>query len=188
MKSKANTNEVSPHKPTRRIFSSWCERYLEKTRPTTSKARARIRQAIETMTAKDAVVDWIGISGGPWATAQGLSDYQTSHSVKIPLALDASGELFRAFGVRDIPTSVLIDSNGRIVSLISPEQRSLELIIKEALRPITLKYTPSELWYLPRRLAAPVCSLSRPSSHLCAPGSASARSTNRLKRAPRKFV
>jgi peroxiredoxin len=100
------------------FFSSWCEWYLEKTRPGTSKACARRRVEIEKIAGKASNVDWLGIAGGPWATTQDLLDYQKLHGVTIPLALDKSGILFRAFGIRSIPTIVLI-ANGRVVQVIS---------------------------------------------------------------------
>jgi peroxiredoxin len=114
------------------FFSSWCEWYLEKSRPSTAKACVRTREAVARLAAKDNGVDWIGIAGGPWSTAQDLADYRSSHNVRIPLALDSSDSLFRAFGIRDIPTIVLIDSNGKIVQTIAADEVNLEAQVKSA--------------------------------------------------------
>ena len=102
------------------FFASWGEWYLEKTRPGTAQASARVRQAVEAIAAKDTRVEWLGIAGGPWSTTQDLADYQKNNNVSISLALDKDGSLFGAFGIRDIPTIVLIDANGRLAKVVGP--------------------------------------------------------------------
>ena len=115
------------------FFSSWCEWYLEKSRPVTAKACARARVAIEKLAADRGLgVDWVGVAGGPWSTAQDLADYRKNNKVTIPLALDVSGSLFRAFGIRDIPTIVLIDGAGRIVRIVSPAEADLDGAVRAA--------------------------------------------------------
>ncbi len=114
------------------FFSSWCEWYLEKSRPGTAKACGRAREAVEKLSGKDSGVDWVAISGGPWATAQDLADYKKNNKVTVPLALDSSGSLFRAFGIRDIPTVALIDSSGKIVKMVSPADADLAGAVRSA--------------------------------------------------------
>jgi thiol-disulfide isomerase/thioredoxin len=116
------------------FFSSWCEWYLETRRRGTAQACARARQAVEQLAAAPGGgVDWLGIAGGPWTTAQDLSDYQTTHHLTIPLALDASGDDFRAFGVRDIPSIILFDRDGRVVRIVAPSEPDLAKAVREAL-------------------------------------------------------
>ena len=108
------------------FFSSWCEWYLEKSRPVTAKACARARETISAMAArKDSGVDWVGVSGGPWSSADDLSAYRTKHKVTIPFVLDDSGDLFRSFGIRDIPTVVLINSHSKIVKIVGPGEADI---------------------------------------------------------------
>jgi peroxiredoxin len=114
------------------FFASWCEWYLEKSRPATAQACARRRQEIEAIKAKMPGVEWLGIAGGPWATAQDLGDYRKNNTVTIPLALDKDGALFRAFGVRDLPTVALIDPSGRLVRLVGPNDTDLAAAIQKA--------------------------------------------------------
>ena len=115
------------------FFSSWCEWYLEKSRPGTAQACARTREQVAKLAAdKTSNTDWLGIAGGPWTTAQDLSDYTNKHHITIPLALDRGGTLFRAFGIRDIPTIAVIDSQGRIVRLVRPDEPDLAGAIKAA--------------------------------------------------------
>ena len=115
------------------FLSSWCEWYLEKTRPGTAKACGKARIDIERLAARDPDVEWIGIAGGPWATAQDLADYRKNNKVSIPLALDKAGELFRRFGIRDIPTIALIDSEGRLVKVLAPDQTDIAGAIRAVL-------------------------------------------------------
>jgi thiol-disulfide isomerase/thioredoxin len=113
------------------FFSSWCEWYLEDSRPTTAQACTRVRETIEGLSTKNLPIDWIGIAGGPWATEQDLADYKVNYKVTIPLGLDASDSLFRTFGIRDIPTIALINDAGQLVRLIGPEETDLAGIVKK---------------------------------------------------------
>jgi hypothetical protein len=78
-------------------------------------------------------VDWLGIAGGPWATAQDLSDYRTTNHLTIPVVLDEAGALFGAFGIRDIPSVILLDSDARIVRIVPPSEADLAKAVHEAL-------------------------------------------------------
>lgn len=115
------------------FFSSWCEWYLETSRPETSMACARVREEIENMTTTIPTLDWVGVSGGPWATEQDLVDYKKNNNVTIPLSLDTSDSLFRSFAIRDIPTIALINDSGRLIRLIGPEQTNVTGIIQSAI-------------------------------------------------------
>ena len=63
-------------------------------------------------------VRWLGIASGLWATPDDLRDYRTKYGVKIPLVLDESGDLFRAFSVSQVPAALIADGSGRIVRRI----------------------------------------------------------------------
>lgn len=114
------------------FVSSWCEWYLAKTRPGTAKACAKARVDIEAAAAANPAVEWLGIAGGPWSTAQDLADYRKNNKVTIPLALDQAGALFRAFGIRDIPTIAVIDSDGRLVKVFAPGETDIAAAIRAA--------------------------------------------------------
>ena len=107
------------------LFSDWCESYLAKSRPETSQACRRVREEVDRLIARGDV-DWLGIASNVWSSAQSLGEYRTETKTRLPLALDADGALFRAFGVRDMPTVVLLDPDGRVVRLIGPGDRDLE--------------------------------------------------------------
>ena len=116
------------------FFSPWCESYLAKSRPAASQACRRVREEINNL-APRSDARWLGIASGLWASAKDLADYQRDPGTPLPLTLDASGRLFSAFGVRDVPTVVLLDAQGRITAKLGPKDRGLE----EALRALESK-------------------------------------------------
>jgi hypothetical protein len=63
-------------------------------------------------------VRWLGIASGLWANSEDLRKYRTENKVPIPLTLDASGDVFRAFRVNEVPTVLIADAGGRIVRRI----------------------------------------------------------------------
>lgn len=106
------------------FFSPWCESYLRESRPATARACLRVRLAAERL-AKSQNVEWLGISAPLWASADELAGYAKSKKTTIPLALDKTGEIFGAFGVRQIPTIVLVDASGRVAQVLGPEDQDI---------------------------------------------------------------
>jgi quercetin dioxygenase-like cupin family protein/thiol-disulfide isomerase/thioredoxin len=107
------------------FFSPWCESYLAKSRPTASQACRRVREEMNDLAMRHDA-RWLGIASGLWASAKDLADYQKDPGTPVPLTLDASGRLFRAFGVRNVPTVVLLDAQGRIAAKLGPDDRGLD--------------------------------------------------------------
>jgi peroxiredoxin len=99
------------------FLSPWCESYLATTRPEVSENCRNMRTQVSALD-KDPHVRWLGIASGLWANSEDLRHYRTEHQVRIPLTLDASGEVFRAFRVNDVPTILIADANGRIMRRI----------------------------------------------------------------------
>jgi peroxiredoxin len=111
------------------LFSTWCESYLAHSQPETSKACRRVREEVDRLVATGDV-DWLGIAGGPWSTSEDLAEYKAKTNTRLPLALDADGALFRAFGVHQIPTIALLDADGRLVRLLGPDDRDLAAAVR----------------------------------------------------------
>ena len=109
---------AAPQPLTALVFiSPWCESYLASTRPEVA-ANCRSARAQFTDLSKDPRVRWLGIASGLWANSADLRQYRKENDVTIPLTLDASGEIFRAFRVNDVPTVLIADSGGRVVRRI----------------------------------------------------------------------
>jgi thiol-disulfide isomerase/thioredoxin len=99
------------------FLSPWCESYLATTRPEVS-ANCRSARVQFGALGSDPRLRWLGIASGLWANSEDLRKYRAEYKVSIPLTLDASGEVFRAFRVNDVPTVLIADAGGRIVRRI----------------------------------------------------------------------
>ena len=109
---------AAQHELTVLVFlSPWCESYLATTRPEVSAACRSAREQFSAL-ATDPRLRWLGIASGLWANAEDLRQYRAEYKVTIPLTLDASGEVFRAFRVNDVPTVLIADTDGRVVRRI----------------------------------------------------------------------
>ena len=99
------------------FISPWCESYLATTRPSASANCRSARMQIAELAA-DPRVRWLGIASGLWADADDLKAYRAESKVTIPLTLDSSGDIFRAFRVNEVPTIVVADRDGRVLRRI----------------------------------------------------------------------
>jgi thiol-disulfide isomerase/thioredoxin len=111
------------------FFAPWCESYLEESRPETSQACLRVRKDVDSLIGQSDV-EWLGVSSGLWVSASDLQDYKNTTPTTLPLALDEQDELFRAFAIRDIPTVVLLDAQGRVANILKPQDSDLVAAIK----------------------------------------------------------
>jgi thiol-disulfide isomerase/thioredoxin len=113
--------EQGAAKPTVIVFlSPWCESYLATTRPAIAASCRSAREQVAAL-ATDQRVRWIGIASGLWANADELRKYQSENKVQIPLTLDESGSLFRAFRVTDVPTVLIADANGKVKERVNTD-------------------------------------------------------------------
>ncbi|WP_408100598.1 TlpA family protein disulfide reductase [Stutzerimonas sp. VN223-3] len=111
------------------FFAPWCESYLEESRPETSQACLRVRKEVDSLMGQSEM-EWLGVSSGLWVSASDLQDYKKSTPTALPLALDEQDELFRAFAIRDIPTVVLLDAQGRVANILKPQDTNLVEAVK----------------------------------------------------------
>jgi peroxiredoxin len=72
-----------------------------------------VQKAHDTLKDKDVVVLAIAIDG---AGAPAVKPYLAEHGYTIPALLDPRMEVARAFGVRAVPTTYIIDQAGMIVA------------------------------------------------------------------------
>jgi thiol-disulfide isomerase/thioredoxin len=110
------------------FFSPWCESYLATSRPAMAAACRQAREVASSLAAQGKA-HWLGVASGLWASAKDLADYQANPKTPVPpdlpLTLDADGHLFRAFGVREVPSLAIIDGKGRITRILGPEEITL---------------------------------------------------------------
>lgn len=114
-----NTNlDVKFNTPTSKkvgmvFFGPWCEWYLEETEPTTSKACTEVRELLE-QKSKSSEVQWVTVSTNLWSSINDLNDYRKSYGTTLPIVFDKDSSLFKLFGVNQLPTITLIDSEGKV--------------------------------------------------------------------------
>ena len=111
------------------FFSPWCETYLRETRPATAQACRRVREDA-TRLMKQGGVDWLAVAAPLWTSAPELAAYAKAHPGTPPLALDRDGAAFAAFGIRAIPSVVLLDADGRVARVLGPEERGLDTALR----------------------------------------------------------
>jgi peroxiredoxin len=116
------------------FLSPWCEDYLEQSRPAVSASCRDVREQVEEL-ANENAVRWLGIASGLWATQDDLREYRDTYHVTLPLTLDESGELFRSFDVRSVPTVVITDRDGRIIRRIEGSEPRLQTVLQSLSRP-----------------------------------------------------
>ena len=114
------------------LFAPWCESYLADTRPAVSQACRRVRVDADKLAATlGERVQWVGVASGLWASEGDMADYAKKTRTALPLSLDQDGRVFSAFGVRQIPSVVLIDRAGRITRVLGPEDVGLGQAVQE---------------------------------------------------------
>nr|WP_036229994.1 redoxin family protein [Massilia sp. JS1662] len=111
------------------FFSPWCETYLRETRPATAEACRRVREDA-TRLMKQGGVDWLAVAAPLWTSDAELVAYARTHPGTPPLALDRDGAAFAAFGIRAIPSVVLLDADGRVARVLGPEERGLDTALR----------------------------------------------------------
>jgi thiol-disulfide isomerase/thioredoxin len=97
------------------FFSPWCESYFKTSRPAMSKACGDAREGVAALS-HTSRARWVGVASGLWATQKDLADYQHEHGLDLPLALDETGAVFRAYKVADVPSFVVLDPAGHVIA------------------------------------------------------------------------
>jgi hypothetical protein len=94
------------------FFVPWCEDYLKDSQPAAARQCKSAREQADQLAAAGRV-RLMGVASGLWTNARDMADYQAQNRPRIPLTLDASGQLFRAFHVTKWPTVVVLGPDGR---------------------------------------------------------------------------
>jgi peroxiredoxin len=97
------------------FFSPWCEGYFEKTRPESSAQCRAMRERLSGVGEADKQ-RWIGVAFGVWTSTEDVKKFRDRNHVAVPLALDTSGDIFRRFGVHNVPVVVELDPQGKVVN------------------------------------------------------------------------
>jgi peroxiredoxin len=113
------------------FLSPWCESYLAESRPAAAAKCRKMREQVSALGDRPGI-RLLGIAAGLWATSDDLRDYRTKYAVAMPLTLDTSGDLFREFGITEVPTALMIDRRGRIAQKLSASDAEKPAAVGEA--------------------------------------------------------
>lgn len=119
------------------FLSPWCESYFEKTRPESARQCKALSELLGSLKT-DAPQRWVGVASGLWASEQDLRSYRDKHHISVPLTLDRDGSLFLRFGVRRVPTLIVLDAAGQIERTLdqdSLKDRDIADALRTALPP-----------------------------------------------------
>jgi len=122
---------VRTGRPRAVLFSAtWCESYLKNIEPKTVEACRRAREEADEIS-KNNSVDWLGVVTPLWTTTKALASYQAEMKPRIPMAVDTGELAFQAFGIHAFPAVALIDADGRLFRVVSPNDPDLATAIGE---------------------------------------------------------
>lgn len=113
------------------FMSPWCESYLAQSQPTTSAQCRSAREQSEKLRARPDA-QWLGIASGLWSDNEGLRSYRAAKNVTLPLALDTSGDVFRRYKVKRVPTVILLDAGGKEVQRLTGDMSTLPSLVARA--------------------------------------------------------
>ena len=100
------------------FMSPWCETYLKDSRPAIVRDCRRTRIAL-TRAAASGGARVVGIASALSTDVAGVRRFLDQTGFAAPVVLDENGALFRRFGVRNFPTVIRIDRDGRPAGRVS---------------------------------------------------------------------
>ncbi|SFF63288.1 Thiol-disulfide isomerase or thioredoxin [Duganella sp. CF458] len=106
------------------FFSPWCESYLRESRPAIAQACQRVREEAQALAATPGI-EWMAVASPVWSSDKEVAEFARSKKSRMAMRLDQDGALFNAFGIRQIPSIVLLDRQGRVARVMGPEERGL---------------------------------------------------------------
>lgn len=103
-------------KPTALFFlATWCDWYLKNSRPLVSKSCIASQKQVNELAAQYPQINWLGVVTRLWTEDKDLADYRKRFNVQHPLTIDNTNAIFLAYGVKDIPTLILLDKGKEIL-------------------------------------------------------------------------
>ena len=110
--------------------ATWCESYLKDIEPKTVEACRRAREQADELS-QNGSIEWLGVVTRLWTTPKTLASYQIRMNPHVPMAVDTEGQAFHAFGIQRFPAVALIDADGRLFRIVSPEDNDLTTAIEK---------------------------------------------------------
>jgi hypothetical protein len=99
------------------FISPWCDSYLAKTRPVMSQACIAHARQVDVQRRAHAGMTWLTVAHPVWTSPEDLDSYTKKYGDSL-IAIDDHAAWFEHFSVRDVPTTILLDSRGAVVARI----------------------------------------------------------------------
>ncbi|WP_438865337.1 TlpA family protein disulfide reductase [Neptunicella sp.] len=113
-----STISLDSEQPTLLFFSAtWCDWYLQKTRPAMSQACIVGQQNINQLFAEYPKLNLRGVVNNIWTETKDLNNYIDKYHIQHPISLDDSGDLFFSFGITQIPQLIVIKQGKELLRI-----------------------------------------------------------------------
>lgn len=114
------------------FFAAWCDWYLAETRPEVSARCIDFQERVREMHQRFGdEVQIVGIAQFLWTDPDYLKDYQSRLGVAYSIGLDTDSAWFSAYGIRDVPTIVVLNTDHKIEATITKNADALEPVISK---------------------------------------------------------
>jgi thiol-disulfide isomerase/thioredoxin len=94
------------------FVAEWCDGYIASSRPVMAQACAAHTRQIAALHASHPGLVWVTIAHPVWTTPTDLDELCQRFALTTPIGIDHGTRWFHRFGVRDVATTVLLDSQG----------------------------------------------------------------------------
>lgn len=94
--------------------ATWCDWYLHDSRPTASQQCIAAQNSVNDLAQQFDNIAWQGILSRLWTGTAELANYTKKYQVKHPIAIDANNGMFHQYGVKELPSLVVV-KNGDVI-------------------------------------------------------------------------
>ncbi len=107
--------------------STWCDWYLETSRPGMSKNCISAQKQINKLSKQFSEINWIGVVSQLWTGKKELTEYKKKYTINYPLVIDTNGNEQVKYNVTLFPTLIIFDNKNEVFR-ISNFNQTIKLI------------------------------------------------------------
>jgi len=94
--------------------ATWCDWYFKDSRPAASQQCIAAQNSVNNLAQQFDHIAWQGIISRLWTGAAELANYTKKYQVKHPIAIDANNGMFHQYGIKELP-SLIVVKNGKVI-------------------------------------------------------------------------